>query len=241
MLLHLLWLLFLGHLFVDASTPLAVEAVAPTPVVVESLEIEPAPIEIATPNEPQAQESQTKEPTEPSPAPTPTTPTVVQQESSCGYFTPPKDSNYTQAEWCELVRWEQAHPMHSSSDYLKYYAGVCPSAQDAPAEYVRAWGWGAALNLNSPYPSAEYWLEQAWQGARRDHALTGQTRLGSLENLQLPTRDRYTYLTIDWDSLTVFWSADYGGANSAWNRLAGQMTDYLRGLETQFNSRCPNE
>lgn len=221
----------------------------PTPEVVE--EVIEAPVEVPVEPEP------TPEPEpEPTPAPTP----VV--EPAPAPVAPELDLSVL-PDWLEPetkieIAWTRATGIHTISDYISYFSGVCPSKQDTPSALKPYWSKLAALGLDSPYPSWQHYTETAWneyhQG--RTHGTEyGYIALRHLDGgLQSPNAHMPMSMYINWDTWTFFWDSTWvenrGQQNhpsitdaerAQWDRMAAQMTSYLRQIERDYQAKCPGE
>lgn len=223
------------------------------PVIEIEAEPEQAPVPVTEP----APEP-VKEETAPATTPTPTTTTETytnhHHDTTVPAGTDTSDPYwYLNEDTKAYLKWQKRTGVYSNEDYIRYYTGVCPSAQDAPADSVYSMGHLATIGVSTRYPALEHFIEHYWAGYKRANDST-EGRSSSLAQMGY---DGYPYadqaaLRIDWHTLTVslmspswsmsdemFWDRDY--VPDYWEEARSRAESYLRELDARYNALCPND
>lgn len=201
---------------------------APTPIVEPAVIEETPPEETETPKPPEgpkAEEAKKEAPApQPTPAPTPTQPATPEEP-----------------------KFESWH------DYVIYYNGVCPSAQ--PNHDSSYWEWyrftaaaGGTVEYGyNPIKTAQAYWE--WYKAGR---ISGVQQIGSFFSLGVSN----THISgkgsifIDFDTMKVYWDGTweedqpwpaYKEYPAEWDEIVAEVQAFLDGLNSRYNSRCPND
>lgn len=217
-------------------------------------------IELPTPDE-EIKETPDPEPEENPEEEAPFTPVVEGSRDDCKggavacsvhyYETHPEAYEYDQQDpyWYmdpitkEQTLWKERTGIVTGEDFLKAYAGVCPSAQDTPSSYKKAMDpYLAAISSHVSYPSVEFHVEQGWAFNKLQRITSGtNTILLNSTDYEAYPNSRFGSLVIDWGTLQVSISSTYTTYPDYWYEAQARAQKHLDYIVSTYNSLCPND
>lgn len=162
-------------------------------------------------------------------------------------------NNQEQEKWAAIVQWEDDNNIHTMNEYEDKYAGLCPSEQPRESVFWEHARFSAALGLDSPWPSPEYYTEIYW----REYHVNPTDKVEHVSNfanlgLAQTEKNRSAGIFLDWSTWSFYWDATWQDNRpytlhispdypAEWDEIATRMTAYLRQLEARYNILCPGE
>lgn len=207
---------------------------APTPIVESAVIEETPPKEAEAPKPPE--EAKTEEVKKETPAPQPTpAPTTTAKPTPAQPAAP------------------EAPKYDSWMDYATKNAGLCPSQQPNPGSAY--WEWDRFKTAAGAYTVPEHspiTVAQAYWEWYKAGRISGVQQIGSF--FSLGTSNTHISgkgsIFIDFDTMKVYWDGTweedqpwpaYKEYPAEWDEIVAEVQAFLDGLNSRYNSRCPND
>lgn len=202
------------------------------PIEVVDLGIEPEVATVEMEETPASTETPAEQPTE--------IPTVT--------FTPAPATPTPERDYHAESVWSDITGLTSTDDYIRRYAGTCPSEQ--PRESI-FWDMQRFLafaeHYNHKWPTPIYYADVYWSWHMIDPSYSGKLGIANFASLGFDNHyaNSQIGLWIDYDTMTIYWDKMYKGGQFTpttpldyWDTVAQETTTYLRDLNARYNAQC---